>query len=1029
MRGYHNWRYVKIGKFSLHLINLHYLLMIKQVSVLMNKSQTSETESPILTSIKQEVRQKNQKVPENRFTVVKRNGTIVPFRKERISRAIEAAFRATKKIDKEKALPSALLHTIEMITDQVVAQAFAIATKGTSLTVEGIQDLVEVALMKNDHHEVARSYIIYRDHHKALRAGEPQNLKIYRKQGDNLVQFNPIKISVSVEKIFRKIEGIEGQTPQEMVEVVNTMTQKIVKEAVTLAKTIGALHIHHIENLIEEELMRDGYFQAAKEYILYRASKKKEEEGASPRKKERVHIEDERTFSYVTEEGHAKTISTLQLLQTIDYAVRNLEKEVSAETILEGAILHFYEGMKEKEIDHALILSAKANIEKEPTYAKVASRFLLNSIYRETIEAEGSDEDLDGIHRNYFKKYVKRGIEMKRLTTQLLDFDLDALGRRMDLSRDDSFDYFGLQTLYDRYLLQNDGKRLETPQIFWMRVAMGLALNEIEKTAKTIEFYNLLSTFSFLPAPPILLHAATTHPHLSSASLLAAQDDLTHIFHATSLSATRLKWVENVAHDWTYVRGKGAPIRGTSEKSGGIIPFLKVAEETAHAIHERDPHQGVSASLEVWHIDIEEFLNCKSSLHLTLWIPDLFMKRMKEKGNWTLFSPEEVKDLHDLCGKAFDARYIEYEKKAEEGTIKRCKTVEAILLWRKMLSTLFETGKPYLTFKDPTNISSSQDHTGVIHSASAETEILLPTSPKEPASCISGSINLAAHMTKNGVDEKRLETTIQTAIRMLDNSIDLDCDALSKAHRPLAFGMMGFQEALTHLGISYASHEAVQWADMSMEMISYYAIKASIGLAKERNPYPSYKGSKWERGLLPFDRLDLIEKERGETLDIDCSHTMNWDPIRQALHAHGIRNSTLLAIGPNTTLAHIANVTPSIEPRAPLNTCMPNPLTTILNGLGLWDEQMIENLKYFDGSLKEIGRIPEEIKKLYLNAFEIDPEWIIECASRRQKWIDMGQTLPLYLTKPNGKQLHTTYLLSWQKGLKGTHALHVLGGT
>lgn len=1022
-----------------------------------SESKAPNSSKELLSSVKQGIVDGSIAAGENAFTVVKRNGTIVPFRKERIFKAIEMALRDTKKIDKEAPFPDELNEVATEVTRQVVEQLFELASKNVSLTVEGIQDLVEVTLMKNGHHDVARDYIIYRDHHKEMRSDDPRNLKIIRRDSETPVRFNPIKVAASIEKIFRRVNQIEGQTPDDIISIVNTLSQQVVGDAVHLAKT-EELHVHHIQNLVEEALMRAGYFQAAKDYILYRAEKG-DQTGATPppkKRKRRKAKDGERKFEFETSSGGMKTITETELLDRLDHACRGYEKEAIADELLESALLNFYEGIKEDEVDQALIMSTKAKIEKDPLFSKIAARLLLDKLYRETLGVDTLDNDVEKKHLAYFKEYIAHGIEIERVSPELAKFDLDALGKAMKLERDDKFQYLGLQTLYDRYFIHEDQRRLETPQIFWMRVAMGLAINEEDKTEQTIAFYETLSKHDYLSATPTLFNSGTTHSQLSSCYLSTVMDDLEHIFKTISDDAQLSKWAGGLGNDWTNVRGTGARIKGTNGQSQGIIPFLKVANDTAVAVNQGGKRKGaMCAYLETWHIDIEDFIELRKNtgderrrthdMNTANWIPDLFMKRVKENGTWTLFSPNEVSDLHDLYGQAFEKRYVEYEKMADDGKIKLWKRVEAVQLWRDMLSMLFETGHPWITFKDPANIRSPQDHVGVVHSSNLCTEILLNTSKEETAVCNLGSINLAEHVTEKGLDEKKLAKTVRTAIRMLDNVIDVnfypipETHTANMSHRAIGLGLMGFQDALNILGLSYASHEAVEFADRSMEMISYYAILSSSELAKERNPYPSYKGSKWERGLLPIDTIDLLEKERGEKVEMDRSTSMDWGKVRDSIQKHGMRHSNVMAIAPTATIANIAGITPSIEPNyknlyaksnlsGEFTFCNPY-LVSKLKELKVWDEEMIDDLKYFDGSVLEISRIPEDLKKQYLTSFEIDPEWIIECGSRRQKWIDQAQSLNLYLAEPSGKKLHNMYLFAWNKGVKTTYYCRTLGAT
>jgi ribonucleoside-diphosphate reductase alpha chain len=993
-------------------------------------------------------------VKEGAFTVVKRSGSLVPFRRDRIFKALEMAFKDTRKIAKEIDLAPEVLAQVNEVTDAVMEELIYLASHGSALTVEGIQDMVEVTLMKKDHHDIARDYIIYRDQHKALRDDSPRNVKVLRKDG-SVVRFNPMKIAAKIEKAFRRTNNTEGPSSESLVASVNFITQNVVAKAVALSKTSTTLSLDMIQDEVEYQLMKEGHFAVAKDFILFRSSQGHQSTG--PLESPSTEEANQRQFITLSDKGQKTFVTEMQLLQRVKYACRGLEDLVSAEELLQDSIKNFYEEMKESEVDRANIMAAKAKIELEPAYSTVASRLLLDTLYRETMEEMASDPDLESKHRAYFKSYLAKGIKLKRLSPKLLDFDLDMLGRAMQIQRDDKFTYLGLQTLYDRYFIHEDEQRLETPQIFWMRVAMGLALNEKEKkNDRAIEFYDLFSTFCFTSGTPTLFNSGTLHSQLSSCYLSTISDDLSHIFKVVSDDAQLSKWAGGLGNDWSNVRATGSKIKGTNGKSQGIIPFLKVANDTAVAVNQGGKRKGaMCAYLETWHLDIEDFLELRKNtgderrrthdMNTANWIPDLFMKRVAENGTWTLFSPNDTPDLHDLYGEAFNKRYAEYEKMAEEGSLKLFKKTEAVQIWRKMLSMLFETGHPWITFKDPSNIRSPQDHVGVVHSSNLCTEILLNTSEKETAVCNLGSINLPMHVGPNGLDEKKLAKTIKTAIRMLDNVIDINFYPIKEAeyanakHRPVGLGLMGFQDALYIQDISYASHEAVAFADRSMEMISYYAILASSELAKEKGTYSTYKGSKWDRGLLPIDTIDLLSKERGGHLNMDKTATMDWEVVRESIRKYGMRNSNTLAIAPTATISNITGVSQSIEPmykhlfvKSNLSGefTIPNIyLVEKLKTLGLWDEDMLDDLKYFDGSIAEVDRIPQDVKQTYLTAFEIDPEWLIECASRRQKWIDMGQSLNLYLFEPSGKKLNQMYFFAWEKGVKTTYYLRSIAAT
>lgn len=983
--------------------------------------------------------------------VVKRDGSLVPFRKERIVRAITLAFRDTKKILEDQPLTEQLTLEIERITHRVMTQLLKLASKGTSLTVEGIQDLVEITLMKMGHHDVARDYIIYRDQHKKLRDDSVLHLKIHRKDG-SLVRFNPIKISSSLEEAFQQSIRNGNEDSINILEAVTSLTKKVVQQVKELYDTGKDVHISTIQDQIELLLMEEGYFYVAKTYILLRALKH-----TSISQVTEPFLKEEPGFTVITSDGKSRTFKERYLKDRVEFACRELT-EVSANDLFENIVLNFYPGIKEHEVDLAMIMTARTKIEIEPSYSKVAARLLADTIYRETIEMSAMDPSLETTHQNYFATYIKLGISTHHLNPALLEFDLDKLSKAIDIKRDDLFSYLGLQTLYDRYFIHHQGRRIETPQIFWMRVAMGIALVEgDQKNERAIEFYHLLSQFLFTSSTPTLFNSGTRHSQLSSCYLSTIMDDLSHIFKVISDDAQLSKWAGGIGNDWTNVRATGSLIKGTNGKSQGIIPFLKVANDTAVAVNQGGKRKGaMCAYLETWHLDIEDFLELRKNtgderrrthdMNTANWIPDLFMKRVSQNSYWTLFSPDDVSDLHDLYGKAFEERYLHYEQMTELGNIKLYKRLQAVDLWRKMLSMLFETGHPWITFKDPSNIRSPQDHVGVVHSSNLCTEILLPTSALETAVCNLGSVNLSLHCTEKGLDEKKLASTIQTAIRMLDNVIDINFYPTIEAresnlkHRPIGLGMMGFQDCLYKQNISFASHKAIEFADQSAEMFSYYAILSSAELAKERGKYPTYAGSKWDRGLLPIDTLDLLSLHReAPYLEIDRTMKMNWEPVRNAVKTYGMRNSNTMAIAPTATISNIVGVVQSIEPsykhlfvKSNLSGefTIPNIyLVDELKKLGLWDQEMLDDLKYFDGSIAEIERIPSFLKQIYLTAFEIDPEWLIECASRRQKWLDMGQSLNLYIAEASGKKLNNMYMKAWTSGLKTTYYLRSVAAT
>ncbi len=1008
-----------------------------------------------------------------RLTIVKRNGTMVPFRRERIQNAIELAMRATHGVVSTAPLTPDLFAQLQEVTDQVILGSLEKAKLGACLTVEGIQDIVEVKLMECGHHDVARDYIVYRDQHKQLRDDSPRNIRVMRRDGKE-VRFNPMKIASAVEACFRSTRAVDGVTPSEVIQAVNLLTNKVVNKVCDFNNEGKEISVEFIQDEVERQLMSESFYQEAKNYILYRSLRAKlresgegmeedfapilaKSEAKTATTQKTTPVEDLGTLYKVTEaDGSETKMSELEIKKRIDYACLNLN--VDADEVRTDMLKNFYQGIRRREVDQAAIMSARAKVEKEPDYTFLTARLLLDEIYRETISTPANHADIKKIHQEYFTQYIDFGVQVGRLTPDLKSYDIAKLAAAMDLGRDLDFTYLGLQTIYDRYLTHHEDRRIETPQIFWMRVAMGLALREENKNERAVEFYDILSQMYYVSSTPTLFNSGTCHSQMSSCYLSTVTDDLHSIFKLVSDDAQLSKWAGGLGNDWTNVRATGATIKGTNGRSQGVVPFLKVANDTAVAVNQGGKRKGaMCAYLETWHLDLEDFLELRKNtgderrrthdMNTANWIPDLFMKRVAENGNWTMFSPSDVPDLHDLYGSAFDKRYQEYETMVAKGEIKLYKTVEALTLWRKMLSMLFETGHPWITFKDPSNLRSPQDHKGVVHSSNLCTEILLNTSEKETAVCNLGSLNLPKHIKANGeLDRELLAKNIKTAIRMLDNVIDINFYPIPEAgfsnlqHRPIGLGLMGFQDCLYMKRVSYASPEAVEFADRSMELISYYAILGSSELAKERGAYPSYQGSKWDRGLLPIDTLEILEKNRGAAYcDLNKETTLDWQVVRDSIKKYGMRNSNTMAIAPTATISNISGVTQSIEPAYKHLFAKSNLsgefivindfLVHELKKLDLWDEEMVDDLKYFDGSILEIERIPNDIKQIYLTSFEIDPEWIVDCAARRQKWIDMGQSLNLYMAEPNGKKLNEMYFSAWKKGLKTTYYLRCLGAT
>jgi len=720
-----------------------------------------------------------------------------------------------------------------------------------------------------------------------------------------------------------------------------------------------------------------------------------------------------------------------------------------------------YDGVPMAQVYDSAILASRTLIEKDPAYSQVTARILMHVIRKEILGKEVLQGDMQAEYSTYFAKYINEGISAELLDPRMREFDLPRLAAALNASRDLQFNYLGLQTLYDRYFLHIEDRRIEMPQAFFMRVAMGLALNELDRERRAIEFYEILSTFDFMSSTPTLFNSATTRPQLSSCYLTTVDDDLDGIYEALKENALLSKFAGGLGNDWTNVRALGSHIKGTNGKSQGVVPFLKVVNDTAVAVNQGGKRKGaVCAYLETWHLDIEEFLELRKNtgddrrrthdMNTSNWIPDLFMKRVMENGDWTLFSPSNTPDLHDKYGRAFEEAYVAYEQKADRGELKPFRRIPAQQLWRKMLGMLFETGHPWITFKDPCNIRSPQQHIGVVHSSNLCTEITLNTNETEIAVCNLGSVNLTAHMTTdaNGkmiLDHEKLQRTVRTAMRMLDNVIDINYYAVAKArnsnlkHRPVGMGIMGFQDCLHMQRIPYASEEAVKFADSSMEAVCYYAYQASNELAEERGVYSTYKGSLWDRGILPQDSVAMLAAERGGYVEVDNSSTMDWSGLRARIKQHGMRNSNCVAIAPTATISNIIGVSACIEPtfqnlfvKSNLSgefTVVNEYLVRDLKDRGLWDEVMIADLKYFDGTLSKIDRIPQDLRDLYATAFEVEPTWLVEAASRRQKWIDQAQSLNIYMAGASGKKLDDTYKLAWLRGLKTTYYLRTMAAT
>ncbi|MEK6389421.1 MAG: ribonucleoside-diphosphate reductase subunit alpha [Paraburkholderia tropica] len=878
--------------------------------------------------------------------------------------------------------------------------------------------------------------------------------KIIRRNG-SVVGFEPSKIAIAMTKAFLAVNGGQGAASARVRELVEQLTQNVVRALVRSRPNGGTFHIEDIQDQVELALMRGGEHNVARAYVLYREK----------RNQERAHAPETAAPAApginVTDNGVTRPLDMHALRALIVSSCEGLGDAVNADPIVAETVKNLYDGVPMTQVYDSAILAARTMIEKDPAYSQVTSRILLHTIRREILEEEVTQAEMAVRYADYFPQFIKRGVEAGLLDDKLQQFDLKRLGNALNANRDLQFGYLGLQTLYDRYFLHVEGTRIEMPQAFYMRVAMGLALNEIDREARAIEFYNVLSSFDFMSSTPTLFNSGTRRSQLSSCYLTTVADDLDGIYEALKENALLSKFAGGLGNDWTRVRALGSHIKGTNGKSQGVVPFLKVVNDTAVAVNQGGKRKGaVCAYLESWHLDIEEFLELRKNtgddrrrthdMNTANWIPDLFMKRVMEGGDWTLFSPSTCPDLHDKFGAEFEAAYLGYEEKVARGELKLFKKIPAAQLWRKMLGMLFETGHPWITFKDPCNIRSPQQHVGVVHSSNLCTEITLNTSDSEIAVCNLGSVNLVAHLAKQAdgsyaLDHDKLKRTVSVAMRMLDNVIDINYYAVAKArnsnlkHRPVGLGIMGFQDCLHLLRTPFSSDAAVEFADRSMEAVCYYAYWASTELAEERGRYSSYNGSLWDRGILPQDTLKLLEEARGGYVEVDMSESLDWTSLRGRISVHGMRNSNCIAIAPTATISNIIGVSPCIEPtfqnlfvKSNLSgefTVVNEYLVRDLKDRGLWDEVMVADLKYFDGMLSRIDRVPADLRAVYATAFEVDPTWLVEAASRRQKWIDQAQSLNIFMAGASGKKLDEIYKLAWVRGLKTTYYLRTMAAT
>ncbi|ALD97293.1 MULTISPECIES: ribonucleoside-diphosphate reductase subunit alpha [Pseudomonas] len=889
-----------------------------------------------------------------------------------------------------------------------------------------------------------------------LSATAPGQLRVIKRNG-TVVPYTDDKITVAITKAFLAVEGGNAAASSRIHDTVARLTEQVSATFKRRMPSGGTIHIEEIQDQVELALMRAGEQKVARDYVIYRDSRAKERAVRAPEEQVQAHP----SIRITRADGSFAPLDMGRLNTIVTEACEGLA-EVDADLIQTETLKNLYDGVALKDVNTALVMTARTLVEREPNYSFVTARLLMDTLRAEGLGFLGvadsaTHHEMADLYAKALPAYVATGIKFELLNPVLAEFDLEKLGKAINHERDQQFTYLGLQTLYDRYFIHKDGVRFELPQIFFMRVAMGLAIEEKAREDRAIEFYNLLSSFDYMSSTPTLFNAGTLRPQLSSCYLTTVPDDLSGIYHAIHDNAMLSKFAGGLGNDWTPVRALGSYIKGTNGKSQGVVPFLKVVNDTAVAVNQGGKRKGaVCAYLETWHMDIEEFIELRKNtgddrrrthdMNTANWIPDLFMKRVFDDGPWTLFSPSEVPDLHDLTGKAFQERYEYYEALTEyPGKIKLFKTIQAKDLWRKMLSMLFETGHPWLTFKDPCNLRSPQQHVGVVHSSNLCTEITLNTNKDEIAVCNLGSINLPNHIVDGKLDTDKLKRTVDVAVRMLDNVIDINYYSVPQAknsnlrHRPVGLGIMGFQDALYLQHIPYGSDAAVQFADTSMEAVSYYAIQASCDLADERGAYETFQGSLWSKGILPLDSQQILIEQRGEKyIDVDLKETLDWAPVRARVQK-GIRNSNIMAIAPTATIANITGVSQSIEPTYQnlyVKSNLSGEFTVInpylvrdLKARDLWDSVMINDLKYYDGSVQQIERIPQELKELYATAFEVDTKWIVDAASRRQKWIDQAQSLNLYIAGASGKKLDVTYRMAWYRGLKTTYYLRALAAT
>ncbi len=866
------------------------------------------------------------------------------------------------------------------------------------------------------------------------------------KRVGTIVPFDRARIERAIQKAFHATHTDASEN------AVANITDTVITELEhRFAESIPG--VEDIQDVVERAIAEHGFFEVSKAYILYRQER---EATRTKRQQELYERAKARQLKVKKRDGSISDFDIHEIEQAVMKCNGHLNRDAIQE-IVEESLANVHDGISTIEINKAVLMAIKSRIERDPAYSLLAARFLFNDLYKDVLGLDERHPAFGKRYRDSFAAQIKRGVEAGRYDPRLLKFDLMALAKVLDPNRDHLFHYLGAQTLYDRYFVRtHDQHILETPQYFWMRIAMGLAINETDQTSRATEFYHVMSRLYYVPSTPTLFHAGTHHPQMSSCYLTTVEDDLDHIFKSVGDNAQLSKWSGGLGNDWTNIRGTGALIKSTNVGSQGVVPFLKIVDSTTAAINRSGKRRGATCVyLETWHYDIESFLELRKNtgderrrthdINTANWIPDLFMKRVIDNAEWTLFSPDETPDLHHIYGKKFEERYQEYERLAEQGKIHLFKKIPAVKLWRKMITMLFETGHPWITFKDPSNIRSPQDHVGTVHSSNLCTEITLNTSKDETAVCNLGSVNLPNHVTNGTINKDRMRETVRTAMRMLDNVIDLNYYPTKEAkqanmrHRPVGLGVMGYQDLLYLMNMTFDGDEAVALSDELMEFISYYAILGSSELAEERGTYHSYSGSKWDRGLFPIDTMKVLEEERGISTGLDLAGKLDWDPVRQHVQQHGMRNSNCMAIAPTATIANISGCLPSIEPiyknlyvKSNVSgefTVVNHFLVDDLKQLGLWNDTMLEKIKYFDGSIQQITEIPAELKAKYKEVFEIDTYWILMHAARRGKWIDQSQSLNIFTNSDSGSMISDAYLTGWKLGLKTTYYLRTLGAS